>query len=389
MKAQAWQRLGILIPLWIGLPACGSSRGASAAAAPVPPAPRAEIAATLFFIGDAGGPVGDSDPVLVALRAALARASHPFVVFLGDNVYPRGLPDSSSPERLDAERRLRAQLQLLRASSARGVFVPGNHDWAGMGPDGWDAIRRQERFIAAEGVGGGGGAALLPSGGCPGPALVDVGSVVRLVALDTQWWLQDGPKPAGPSSTCAARSEAAVVDSLRSALATADGRAVVVVAHHPLASGGPHGGHFGWKDHIFPLRNLESWLWIPLPVIGSVYPIARESGISSQDVSSAEYGRMLVAFDSAFSGSRPLIYAAGHDHAQQVIRGTSARYELVSGGGIFGHLGRVATLDSTRFARSASGFMQVEFLRDRRARLAVTIVDRSGGAAEAYALWLE
>jgi len=388
VTAQAWQRLGILIPLWIGLPACGSSRGASAAAAPVPPAPRAEIAATLFFIGDAGGPVGDSDPVLVALRAALARASHPFVVFLGDNVYPRGLPDSSSPERLDAERRLRAQLQLLRASSARGVFVPGNHDWAGMGPDGWDAIRRQERFIAAGGVGGGGGAALLPSGGCPGPALVDVGSVVRLVALDTQWWLQEGPKPQHPASSCPADSEREVIDSVRAALGTAGARHVVVIAHHPLVSGGPHGGYFGWQDHVFPLRNFKSWLWIPLPLIGSVYPIARESGISRQDVSSATYRRMRAALDSAFAGSAPFIYAAGHDHALQVIGGTSARYELVSGAGTFGHHYGVTALDSTRFARSASGFMRVEFLRDGRARLGVMIVDRVGHAAEEFGLWL-
>jgi len=42
---------------------------------------------------------------------------------------------------------------------------------------------------------------MLPVGGCPGPTVVDLGEVVRLVALDSQWWLQDGPKP-GPTSSC-------------------------------------------------------------------------------------------------------------------------------------------------------------------------------------------
>jgi len=367
--------------------ACGSPRGVSATVAPVPGAAPTDVEVTLFFIGDAGAPAPppDSEPVLVALRTAVAEASHPLVIFLGDNVYPGGLPDSSNPARPEAERRLRAQLAVLRATGAQGVFVPGNHDWAGMGPGGWDAVRRQERFIAGSGQ----RAILLPGGGCPGPAVMDVGPVVRLVALDTQWWLQDGPKPADPTSSCPADSEYEVVDSLRSVLATAGGRAVVVVAHHPLASGGPHGGHFGWQDHVFPLRDVKGWLWIPLPLIGSIYPIARENGISSQDMSSTAYRRMRAAFDSAFTGSHPLIYAAGHDHALQILGGTSARYELVSGAGIFGHRERVVDLDSTRFARSASGFMRVEFLRDHRARLAVTIVDRSGGAAEAFALWLE
>src|SRR5438477_352304 len=209
-----------------------------------------------------------------------------------------------------------------------------------------------------------------------------------LGALDTQWWLQEGPKPQHPASSCPADSEREVIDSVRAALGTAGARHVVVIAHHPLVSGGPHGGYFGWQDHVFPLRNFKSWLWIPLPLIGSVYPIARESGISRQDVSSATYRRMRAALDSAFAGSAPFIYAAGHDHALQVIGGTSARYELVSWAGTFGHHYRVTALHSTRFARSASGFMRVEFLRDGRARLGVIIVDRVGHAAEEFGLWL-
>ena len=106
---------------------------------------------------------------------------------------------------------------------------------------------------------------------------------------------------------------------------TAGARHVVVIAHHPLVSGGPHGGYFGWQDHVFPLRNLKSWLWIPLPLIGSAYPIARAEGISSQDIPSRAYTRMRVALDSAFAGAPPLIYAGGHDHTLQVIAGTSTR----------------------------------------------------------------
>ncbi len=387
MRSRAW-RLAFLASLYIGFEGCGHARavGAAAAAPPAPPAPPAEIDVTLFLIGDAGGPAPpDSEPVLLALRAAAAAVPHPVIVFLGDNVYPDGMPDSAAPNRATAERTLTQELHVLESSGARGFFVPGNHDWASMGPGGWDAIRRQERFVGARGDAH---VTFLPGGGCPGPAVVDVGHVVRLVALDTQWWLQDGPKPQDPTSSCPADSEREVVDSLRAAVGTAGGRRVVIVAHHPLVSGGPHGGHFGWQDHLFPLRNIKSWLWIPLPLIGSVYPAARESGISSQDAPSVAYQRMRAALDSAFAGSAPFIYAAGHEHALQVIGGTSARYELVSGAGIFGHHELVTALDSTRFARSASGFMRVEFLRDGRARLGVIIVDRAGSGTEAYGLWL-
>ena len=387
MKPSAWH-LAALATLCIGLPGCGHARAVSAAPGAAPPAPPAELDVTLFLIGDAGAPAAppDSEPVFVALRAAASSARHAVIVFLGDNVYPSGMPDSAAPTRAAAERRLMQALRVVRASGARGFLVPGNHDWDSMQPGGWDAVLRQERFIAAAG----GGPALLPAGGCPGPAVVDVGAVVRLVALDSQWWLQDGPKPAGPTSSCPAATEGAVIDSVRAALRAAGKRAVVVVAHHPPASGGVHGGHFGWQDHIFPLRNIKPWLWIPLPIIGSVYPIARAEGISSQDIPSRAYTRMRVALDSAFASAPapPLIYAAGHEHTLQVIAGTSARYVLVSGTGTFGHFDRVTALDSTRFARSASGFMRVEFLRDGRARLGVMIVDRAGTATEEFGLWL-
>jgi len=386
LRSPAW-RFAALVILGIGPQACGHARPVSAAPAVAPAAPPAEIETTLFLIGDAGAPAAppDSEPVLVALRVAASAAPHPFIVFLGDNVYPAGMPDSAAPRRRVAERVLTQQLRVLQASGARGVFVPGNHDWDSMQPGGWDAIRRQERFIAAAG-----GSALLPAGGCPGPAVVDVGAVVRLVALDSQWWLQDGPKPQGTTSSCPAASEGAVIDSVRAALRAAGQRVVVVAAHHPPASGGVHGGHFGWQDHIFPLRNIKSWLWIPLPIIGSVYPIARAQGISNQDIPSRAYTRMRLALDSAFAGAPtpPLIYAAGHEHTLQVIAGTSTRYVLVSGTGTFGHVERVTALDSTRFARSASGFMRVEFLRDGRARLGVMTVDRAGSATEEFGLWL-
>ena len=372
--------------LCIGFAGCGPARPVRAAA-PVPAAAATDVAVTLFFIGDAGAPAApaDSEPVLVALRAAVAAAPHPVIVFLGDNVYPRGLPDSGAADRFEAERRLDAELDVVRGTGARGIFVPGNHDWDREGRAGWDAIRRQEVFIAALPQAH---SILLPGGGCPGPAVVDIGAVVRLVALDTEWWLHDGPKPTDHSSGCRTASEREVIDSLRAAVHTAGRRAVVAMAHHPLESGGPHGGHFGWQDHVFPLREVKPWLWIPLPLIGSVYPIARANGISSEDLPSAAYHRMRAAFDSAFAGAPPLIYAAGHDHALQVIAGTSARYLLGSGAGIYGHRDRVTALDSTRFVESASGFMCVEFLQDGRARLSVTVVDRHAGRTEAFALWL-
>jgi hypothetical protein len=54
------------------------------------------IAADLWLIGDAGLPNPAGEPVLRALTAEIRRAEPglALVVFLGDNIYPNGLPDS-------------------------------------------------------------------------------------------------------------------------------------------------------------------------------------------------------------------------------------------------------------------------------------------------------
>jgi hypothetical protein len=365
---------------------------ACAGSSPLPPLPVPALApglieTSLYLIGDAGAPDTLREPVLMALRQELASSpGQRVVLFLGDNAYPRGLPAPHQPGRRAAEFNLAAQVEAITASGAIGYFVPGNHDWAKHGPDGWNAIRRQADFIDSA---GGGAVSLRPRGGCPGPDVVDVGQRVRLVLLDTQWWLHSGPKPQDPHSRCPADADREIVDSLRAALTGAPDRLVVVAAHHPLISGGEHGGHFNWRDHLFPLRLVVPWLWIPLPWLGSLYPAARQEGISSQDVPSRAYQRMSAAFRRAFAPVSPALYASGHDHNLQVIRAGPARLNLISGAGIYGHTTEVSRIQGTLFARDASGYARLDVPKAGPARLAIVQVDGSGRGQEVFSICVD
>ena len=363
--------------------------------APVPPMDSIELA--LFLIGDAGSKVYDGEPVLAELarQADSFRTVRQYVVFLGDNVYPRGVPPVDHPAREDAEHKVAAQVYAIRNGAAQGLLVPGNHDWDRQGPDGWNAIRRQDSLVRQLGDTA---VQLLPHGGCPGPEVVDVGTHLRLIALDSEWWVHTHVKPYGDTSPCPTRTEQEVTDSLLGALRDKGARHAVVLDHHPLRSGGEHGGSFGLVDHIFPLRNVQSWLWIPLPIIGSLYPLARKNGISNQDLSGHKYRQMVRAFEIVFAKYPPLVMASGHDHDLQVIRGgrpevTNAGYQLVSGAGILGHESLVRKVEGSLFERATAGFMRLDFTHDGRVRLAVTTVvpegtRPAGERAEVFSLWL-
>ena len=363
--------------------ACSGGRRLTPALGPL--AHGDSVESTLFLVGDAGAPAPAPPSVLDALVDAASTSKGTVVVaFLGDNVYPDGLPDSLHSEHLRAERRLGMSVDAVVRARARGIFVPGNHDWGGPTDTAASALRRQAAFIARRSAGA---AALIPEPGCPGPSVIDVGNKLRVVALDTEWWLQNATNDTPLDPECSAHEEAEIAGALARAVDGARGRHVVVLGHHPLVSGAAHGGHFGWRTHVFPLRDMQAWMWVPLPLLGSAYPLARQRGAWLEDVSNAAYRRMRQVVDSVFAEHSPLVYAAGHDHNLQVLEGTSARFLLVSGAGSDGQLNPVYGLPSTRFARQSNGFMRLEVMTDGRVRLGVMALAR-GRLEEVFATWL-
>lgn len=356
------------------LGACAQAKGGAPDSTGTPPDPSQEssVVFSLFLIGDAGEPLaGGTEPTFRALEADLAEApDRSFVVFLGDNIYPAGLPEREDQGRQEAERRLEEQVSILKRSKASGVFVPGNHDWARGGPDGWAAVRRQEERLSGMGM------RLLPPRGCPGPAVLDLPGPMRLILLDTQWWLHAHNRPAG--GECAPEAdERTVLDALTEALRVADVSPVVVAGHHPMVTYGTHGGRFPWEDHLFPLRSFCPWLLVPLPIVGSLYPIARAAGISTQDLASPVYASFVRQVDSVLSFKPPLVYAAGHEHTLQVIHGVRAYTQLVSGNGIERHDDPLGAGPGLVFGSTLPGYMRVDIAEDGTVSLSVVEV---GGA---------
>lgn len=333
-------------------------------------APAAErVQFRLVLIGDAGEPK-DPEPVLTVADAWAGRQpNRSHVVFLGDNAYPNGVVAS---RRADAERRLARQIDAFAPSGVPVTFIPGNHDWDRSNEEGLAAIQAQAAFVTGR------GANFLPKAGCPGPEILDLpdasAPVLRVVAIDTQWFLHRHERGAG----CSPDSPETVETALRKAAETA--LPLVVVGHHPIATNGPHGGFHGWRAHLFPLGEFRGWgRRVPLPLIGSLYPVFRGLVPSRQDVGSPANLRMRLAIERALgSATAPAvkIYAAGHEHSLQVLTHSAVDYALVSGAGSSQHESAVTKRYNTLFASPRAGFMVLDVV-DGGVRLSV--VDPSAG----------
>jgi hypothetical protein len=162
-----------------------------------------------------------------------------------------------------------------------------------------------------------------------------------------------------------------------------------VLAHHPFVSGGPHGGHFTLRQHLFPLTDVKRGLWLPLPLIGSIYPTARAAGASVQDQSSHEYRHMRESLAAASKEHPPLAWTGGHEHVLQVIESRDWGRVLVSGAGIFGHKSPVTDVPGSLYRASGAGYMRIDWLTDGTRRLGVTLVSKDGSSREGFGKLLE
>ena len=292
--------------------------------------------------------------------------------FLGDNIYPNGLPSTTDSGYVKAQERLDAQLSIMDQSKAFGIFIPGNHDWASGGKEGLQFIRRQAEYIndvLPEDQN------FFPSNGCPGPEKLDL-VPLRIIFLDTHWWLHKWEKG---TSSCSFQTKEESLAGLLEFLQTAGKRRVLVVGHHPLNSHGPHGGFFDWIDHIFPLVRLDDRLWIPFPVLGSVAQFVRWFMVrSDQDLVGPLNKEMVFDLKKVFSRSPPFIYASGHDHNLQVLSGTPlVDYFLISGLGSSQKATSVGHGADTIFAHLHPGFMALDFWEDDKVLLQVVEPDKA------------
>lgn len=286
---------------------------------------------SLFLIGDAGDDTINSMPVLRQLQLQLQK-SDPHksgIIFLGDNIYPKGLHKKKSEYRAEDELRLNAQLNIVKDFEGEVVFISGNHDWKKYGDGGLKAVKRQanyiEDYLDRKDV-------FLPANGCPGPEVVQLTPGLVLIVIDTQWWLHQYEKSSGLKDDCQCRNEDELMVLFKDLLKKYRHQHIIVAGHHPLYSNGVHGGFFQAKDHLFPLTHVNESAYIPLPVVGSIYPFYRKFIGHNQDLAHPAYRDMATQISDAMLEYEDILYVAGHEHNLQYHH-KNTLHHVISGSG--------------------------------------------------------
>lgn len=283
---------------------------------------------TLYLIGDCGKSHFNQQTIL-SLQEELQTDDNSAVIFLGDNIYNRGLTGNKAGK-LDKKplKILHHQLDALYDYEGQAYFVPGNHDWKSGRYKGPQTLKNQEKYTNKhlsqntytqnQQYGH-----FYPTDGLPGPTNILLHKGVRVLFVDTQWWLHQTPfKKVNSEERPKYRIESEFFDNLNNILKQAEknNERVIITAHHPLITDGDH------SKKRQPLRFLNHYT--PLQLLGLI-------GLNRyliQDTHHPKYKKMVEQFLEVIAPYKNVIYASGHDHSLQYHQHNNLVH-LVSGAG--------------------------------------------------------
>jgi hypothetical protein len=327
----------------------------------------------VFLIGDVGNPIlpeKGGEPSLNFMRQEMLKAGkNSTTIYLGDNIYNYGMPPEGAYDRKIAEKRLETQLDVFKGYKGEKYMTPGNHDWIQGAPGGLAQVNREQAFVEQymrrdSVVFGNVGDFFVPRDGCPGPFEVRVQDDLVLIALNSQWFLTPTTnRPFGLNGACGADNNDDVFAALEEIIARNKEKHIMVFAHHPLFSDGIHGGYFTLADHIFPLSIVFKYAFIPLPVIGSIYPFARKYGGISQDIPHPLYQAYRKGLLDIFAKYPNVVYSAGHEHNLQYYKEGSTHF-ITSGSGCKTQHVKPGDGGGAIFSDKEKGFAEVNYYDD-------------------------
>jgi len=320
--------------------------------------PNTNIAHTFFLIGDAGNsPMGTSTKALQRFKTTLENADeNSTALFLGDNIYPKGMPDKSEKGRPFAEHQLNVQTAAAENFKGRSIFIPGNHDWY----HGLDGLERQENYVNNIL----GKNSFLPKHGCP-IERERISEDVELIIIDSEWYLTNWDKHPTMNDDCDIKTREIFWDEFESYIKKTRGKTTIVALHHPLFSYGPHSGNFSFKDHL-----------TPFPILGTLKNILRKTtGVAPVDTQFKRYNEFRKRIMTIAQESERIIFVSGHEHSLQYGIQNNLP-QIISGSG---SKSTATKLDhGAQFTSSNKGFAKLIIYNDGAS--AVEFIDANTGA---------
>lgn len=244
------------------------------------------------------------------------------------------------------------------APNGKIYFIPGDKDWDNSHRNGWEAVKKLEKQVTAV---SGQEKMFLTSSGCPGPEVLDLPGNVRIIAINSQWWMHPYSKPTSADNECKCRTEQDFLDELQDIIGDSEGKNILIAAHHPVLSYGNYGGRIPLKRHLFPFPESTGLQNVPMPVLGTIYAAYRQNVGTPRDMAYPAYERYIKGMENIFLRNSDIIYASSHEYNLQ-LNYMGGNYHVISGSLVKRET--VGKGVETLFSKSDKGFSKLEYYSD-------------------------
>ncbi len=304
-----------------------------------------QIEHSFYLIGDGGNSaIGTQTEALKDFKRELTNASkQSTALFLGDNIYPAGLPNKGEEQRAFAEHQLNVQTDAAKEFNGDAIFIPGNHDWYSNGLKG---LKRQENYI--EDVLGKN--TFLPENGCP-IEKINITDDIVLIVVDSQWYMADWDKHPTINDDCEIKTRDLFFDEYESLIKKARGKTTIVALHHPMFTNGSHGGQYSFGSHMSPI-----------PVLGTLKNVIRKTGgVVTVDDQNSKYKTFQKRLVTLSQENEKVVFVSGHDHNLQYLVQDNLP-QIISGSG--SKTNPTRNVDGGQFSYGTQGYTRLDVFSD-------------------------
>ncbi|WP_149524290.1 metallophosphoesterase [Sphingobacterium hotanense] len=306
-----------------------------------------ELEHRLIVFGDAGE-INNKQTFLIEKSHALKVDKKTTAFFVGDNIYEFGMA-LSAPENMETAKILQSQYEGFRKLDVPVYFLAGNHDWDKSKKDGLAKLKAQEQFILDQKDPG---LKFIPKAGTIGPEAIHMSERLTVITYDSEYWLF----PHHGRSIEQDKDE--FIAELGKLLEEHQDKRVILISHHPMLTFGEHALKYTWRDHLFPLTRLWKGAYLPLPGLGSLYPLLRSTAFASpEDIKHPFYSDLIARVTEVSKFHPNLIFVSGHDHGLQYID-KEGMHQIVSGSGA--KTSEIRKDESLKFRYNKHGFSVID-----------------------------
>lgn len=291
------------------------------------------------------------------------------IVYLNDRVYRNRNDKKKDLEKTLARKKLDEQLNYLQSDKGKLIFIAGREK----------ASKR--KYYTSEKVHDhiekklDGRKVFYPKDGCAGPDEVHLNDDLLLIPVNTSYWLWKQKKD---HPDCEPETNVEWIANIKEVIDENQRKNILVAGHHPAINLGNNGGWFSLKQHIFPLTELNKNLYIPLPVVGTLYPIIRIAMGTKNDRAYPPYNKMRKDFVRTFLGYKNLVYASGLEKNFQYFKYSGQDYIITNSSSETSFTGTIRS----KFTYEANGITKMTYLENGEVWMEFIVPDKENPGGE-------